>query len=214
MHFFLVLWGKSSLPQLNSTRIISTVFGFESGKMTPHFTVTMVHVHGFASLLAVTVLLSIYRATGFQNSHLRKLSDNRNIQIRNDPLAYRTVNQHLPSTKHFNGQTTQLSLFGRSSAPVPTQSWIVQFKYVISLLLYSSWQRKLIWALHLVVLYKVGEYLSTEENILVMRNIYHAVTGRGSGLTKVIQEGNTELIRALQIIKRVLLALVIYLSPI
>lgn len=169
----------------------------------------MVHVHGFASLLAVTVLSSIYHATGFQNSQMRKLSGSRNIQIRSDPLVFRTVvSRHLPTTKHFNDQATQLSLFGRSSAPVST-SWTVQLKYVISLLLYSSWQRKLIWALHLVVLYKVGQYLSTEENVRAMRNIYHAVTGRGSGLTKLIQEGNTEMIRTIQIIQRVLLALVI-----
>ena len=168
----------------------------------------MVHVHGFACLLAVTVLSSIYYATGFQNSQQRKLSGNRNIQIRSDPLVFRTVNRHLPTTKHFNGQATQLCLFGRSSAPVST-SWTVQLKYVISLLLYSSCQRKLIWALHLVVLYKVGQYLSTEENVRAMRNIYHAVTGRDSGLTKMIQEGNTEMIRTMQIIQRVLLALVI-----
>ena len=171
--------------------------------------VRMVHVHGFASLLVIIVLLSIYQVTGFRNSHVAKLAGSRNLQIRNDPLTYRTVEAYLPTTKYSHGHNTQLSLFGRSSPPVPTQSWVVQLKYIVSLVLYSSWQRKLIWAIHMVVLYKVGQYLCTEENVHAMRNVYHFVTGRGTELTRVMQDGQAELIRTFHVITRVLLALVV-----
>ena len=180
--------------------------------LLPAFVVKMVHVHGFASLLVITVLLSMYRVTGFRNSHLTKSFSRGNLLNRIDPLS---VNTYLPTTRYFNGQTTQLSLFSRSSPPVPTQSWVVQFKYLISLLFYSSWQRKLIWAIHAVVLYKIGQYLCTAENVRAVRNMYQFVfmNGNGTGLTRVIQDGQTELIRTFQVTTRALLALVSVSHP-
>ena len=170
----------------------------------------MVQVHGFASLLVITVFLSIYRATGFRNPHVTTLIGSRNIQCRNQDKRTCTINGYLPQLRSSNGQTTQLSLFARSSPPLPAQSWIVHLKYIVSLLLYSSWQRKLIWAIHLVIIYKAGQYLCTEENVQSMRNMLQLVSGRGTDVTRVIQEGQSELNRTFQVIGRVLLALVNY----
>ena len=172
----------------------------------------MVQVHGFASLLVITVFLSIYRATGFRNPHVTTLIGSRNIQFINQDKRTCSINGYLPQLRSSNGQTTQLSLFARSSPPLPTQSWIVHLKYIVSLLLYSSWQRKLIWAIHLVIIYKAGQYLCTEENVQSMRNMLQLVNGRGTEVTRIIQEGQTELNRTFQVITRVLLALVIYPS--
>ena len=70
-----------------------------------------------------------------------------------------------------------LALFGRVAAPAPSHGLVGGFKYAISLLVYSSWKRKLIIFIHLYAVYKLSQAAFTGDNA---RAVHRAVGGGGA----------------------------------